>query len=72
MVAVTVLVAVLMTETVLAASFVTYAVAPFGEMATPRGAAPTVIAVVTKLVLVLMTETVPELHAVVPPHSFAT
>ena len=59
MVATTVLVAVLMTETVSEAKLVTYARAPLGVSATFAGEKPTVIDVVTTLVAVLMTETVP-------------
>ena len=57
MVAVTVLVAVLMTETLLLAAFATYALLPSGTKSTPRGPVPTVMVAVTVLVAVLMTET---------------
>src|SRR5262245_47337318 len=58
-VAVTVLVAVLMTETVWSRVFTTYTDEPFGVMATAPGSVPTAIVVVTALVDVSMTDTVP-------------
>lgn len=58
MVAITVLVAVLMTEIVLLNSFATYAKAPFGETVIPCGAMPTGIVLITVFVAALMTETV--------------
>ena len=57
MVAVTVLVAVLITEIVLLNSFATYAKAPFGETVIPCGAIPTGMVVITVLVAALITET---------------
>ena len=48
---------VLMTETVPSPEFATYALAPFGVTAIPRGALPTVI-VETESLLVSITETV--------------
>ena len=54
------LVAVLTTETVLAILFETYAKAPSGVMATPRGLACTAIVAVTVLLAVLITETLLE------------
>ena len=59
MVAVMVLVAVLMTETVLAPLRVTYSRVPSALTATAMGAEPTVMVAVTVLVAVLITETVP-------------
>ena len=59
-VATTLLVAVLTTETVLAILFDTYAKAPSGVMATPRGLACTAIVAVTVLLAVLITETLLE------------
>ena len=58
MVAITVLVAVLMTEIVLLNSFATYARAPFGETVIPCGAMPTGMVLITVFVAALMTETV--------------
>ena len=58
MVAITVLVAVLMTEIVLLNLFATYAKAPFGETVIPCGAMPTGIVLITVFVAALMTETV--------------
>jgi len=66
---VTVLLAVLMTETALELWLVTYAVVPFGVIATPMGILPTVIVLMTVLVAVLMTETVPaDVQAGLVPH----
>ena len=61
MVAVTVLVAVLITETVAALKFVTYTWLPSGLTDTPLGSEPTPIVATTVLVMVLITETVPEM-----------
>ena len=58
MVAVTVLVAVSITDTVSSLALVTYAVAPSGLTATLFGALPTVMVVVTVLVAVSITDTV--------------
>ncbi len=59
-VATTLLVAVLTTETVLAILFETYAKAPSGVIARPRGLACTAIVAVTVLLAVLITETLLE------------
>ncbi len=57
---VTVLVAVLITETVSGPALVTYTRVPSGVTATPDGALPTVTVAVRRLVAVLSTETLPE------------
>jgi hypothetical protein len=56
-VAVTVLVAVLMTETVLLLEFATYILVPSGVIPTPNGSSPTAIVAVTALLAVSITET---------------
>ncbi len=58
MVAITVLVAVLMTEIVLLNSFATYARASFRETVIPCGAMPTGMVSTTVFVAALITETV--------------
>ncbi|CKI28854.1 Uncharacterised protein [Streptococcus pneumoniae] len=58
MVAITALVAVLITEIVLLNSFATYAKVPFGETVIPCGARPTGMVAITALVAALITETV--------------
>lgn len=57
MVALTVFVAVLITEILLLNSFATYAKAPFGETVIPCGAMPTGMVSITVLVAALITET---------------
>jgi hypothetical protein len=56
-VAVTLFVAVLITDTVFEFKFATYANAPFGVMATPTGKPPTGIVATTLLLVVEITET---------------
>jgi hypothetical protein len=56
-VAITVLVAVLITETELDSEFATYTRAPSGVKATPMGLAPTPIVALTVFVAVSTTET---------------
>lgn len=58
MVALTVFVAVSITEILLLNSFATYAKAPFGETVIPCGALPTGMVSMTVLVPALITETV--------------
>jgi len=60
MVAVTVFVEVLITETVLELKFVTYTLLPSGLTAMPGGSEPTAIVDITVLFVVLITDTVPE------------
>ena len=59
-VAVTVLVAVSITDIVFPVALVTYTVKPSGATAIPCGALPTVIVALTVLLAVAITDTVPE------------